>query len=86
MKIKYSILLIVCFTLVGFRNPNESPLSSLRMQYLTALRDYLNTLKVYEAFLKVEEPTAKILAYQGALEAIMTKTTSNIFKKMSYLN
>ena len=56
------------------------------MQYLTALRDYLNALKVYEAFLKVEEPTAKILAYQGALEAIMTKTTSNIFKKMSYLN
>lgn len=26
------------------------------------------------------------MAYQGALEAIMTKTTWNIFKKMSYLN
>ena len=58
----------------------------MRTQYLTALRDYLNAPKVYEAFLKVEEPTAKILAYQGALEAIMTKTTWNIFKKMSYLN
>ena len=72
--------------MVGFTNPNESSLSSLRTEYLEALRDYLNAQKVYESFLKVEQPTAKILAYQGALEAIMTKTTWNIFKKMSYLN
>jgi len=86
MKIKYSILLVVCYALVGFSNPNESALSSLRTQYLTALRDYLNAPKVYELFLKVGKPTAKILAYQGALKAIITKTTWNIFKKMSYLN
>jgi hypothetical protein len=50
-----------------------------RPEYLTALSDYLNAPKVYESFLKVENPSAQILAYQGALEAIMTKTTWNIF-------
>jgi hypothetical protein len=57
----------------------------LRTEYLTALSDYLNAPKVYESFLKVENPNGKILAYQGALEAIMTKTTWNLFKKISYL-
>ncbi|MDA9312083.1 hypothetical protein N9515_03725 [Vicingaceae bacterium] len=49
------------------------------------LSDYLNAPKVYRKFLQVESPSAKILAYQVALEAIMTKTTWNIFKKLSYL-
>lgn len=67
-------------------DPNKNALDQLRSEYLTALRDYLNAPKVYESFLKVEKPNGKILAYQGALEAIMTKTTWNLFKKMSYLN
>tara|TARA_B110000046_G_scaffold97901_1_gene105531 strand:+ start:2388 stop:2633 length:246 start_codon:yes stop_codon:yes gene_type:complete len=34
----------------------------------------------------LENPSAKILTYQGALEAIITKTTCHIFKKKSNFN
>ncbi|MBL4708282.1 MAG: hypothetical protein JKY48_07580 [Flavobacteriales bacterium] len=41
--------------------------------------------KVYKIFKKVENPSGKTLAYKGAIEAIMTKITWNIFKKMYFL-
>lgn len=86
MKLTTLTLLLLLSQLVGFSNPNKGSLENLRAEYLTALSDYLNAPKVYETFLQVENPSAKILAYQAALEAIMTKTTWNIFKKISFLN
>lgn len=53
---------------------------------MTALHDCSKAENVYQLFTQVDQPTAKMLAYKGALEAIMTKTTRNVFKKLSYLN
>jgi len=85
MKRAFYLLLFLIFSNTLFAVPSTSQLDELRTEYLTALSDYLNAPKVYESFLKVENPNGKILAYQGALEAIMTKTTWNLFKKISYL-
>jgi len=86
MKRAFYILLLLIFSNTLFADPNTAQLDKLRTEYLIALSDYLNAPKVYESFLKVENPSAQILAYPGALEAIMTKTTWNVFKKISYLN
>lgn len=86
MKRGFIILVLLIISSTAFSNPSKNSLAELRTEYLTALSNYLNAPKVYESFLQVENPNGKILAYQGALEAIMTKTTWNIFKKMSYLN
>ena len=86
MKMKCILLLLILSPALGFSDPSKHTLDNLRTEYLTALSDYLNAPGVYETFLQVKDPSAKILAYQGALEAIMTKTTWNIFKKMSFLN
>jgi tetratricopeptide (TPR) repeat protein len=85
MRKWFCILVLLIISNSVFCEPNNNTLDELRSKYITALRDYLNAPKVYESFLKVEKPDGKILAYQGALEAIMTKTTWNLFK-MSYLN
>jgi tetratricopeptide (TPR) repeat protein len=79
------ILVLIIIPCSAFSKSGKNSLAELRTEYLTALRDYLNAPKVYESFLKVENPNGKILAYQGTLVAIMTKTTWNIFKKMKYL-
>lgn len=71
--------------MLAFSNSSKNSSDNLLTKYLTMLSDYLNAPKVYRKFLQVEGPSAKILAYQVALEAIMTKTTCNIFKKLSYL-
>lgn len=86
MKTKLFLISLLLSTFSMFSKPVNPSLGELRSQYLKALSDYLNAPKVYDLFLSVEEPSAKMLAYQGALEAIMTKTTWNVFKKMSYLN
>ncbi|MEQ8908429.1 MAG: hypothetical protein RIC95_04500 [Vicingaceae bacterium] len=77
------LLLTICLSLsiVSFSNPIEE----LRQEYMKALHDCDEAPEVYAKFLEVENPSAKILAYRGALEAIMTRTTWNLFKKMSYL-
>lgn len=67
-------------------NAQRCPLEKLRPSYMKALHDYAYAPAVYDQFLKVENPSAKLLAYRGALEAIMTKTTWNFFKKIGYLN
>jgi len=86
MRRGFFILALLITSSTVFSKPSASYLAKLRAEYLTALSDYLNAPKVYESFLKVEHPDGKTLAYQGALEAIMTKTTWNVFKKMSYLD
>lgn len=86
MKAKLLIVLLLTLFISDVSAKSSLTLNDLRTEYLTALKDYLNAPKVYETFLSVEKPTAKMLAYQGALEAILTKTTWNIFKKISYLN
>jgi hypothetical protein len=53
---------------------------------MKALHDFEFAPGVYEKFEAVENPSAKLLAYKGALEAIMTRTTWNVFKKIGYLN
>lgn len=65
--------------------PDESRLSQLRAEYLKVLKNHETAPEVYEKFKSVANPSAKIIAYTGALEAIMTKTTWNVFKKVSYL-
>ncbi len=53
---------------------------------MKALHDFEFAPAVYEKFEAVENPSAKLLAFKGALEAIMTRTTWNVFKKIQYLN
>ena len=69
-----------------FLNGQDHALEELRPKYMKALHDYEEAPDVYELFEAVENPSAKLLAYRGALEAIMTKTTWNIFKKLSFLS
>jgi len=64
---------------------SATPLEELRKEYMKALSDADQAPEVYELFLKVENPSAKVLAYRGALEAILTRTTYNVFKKVNYL-
>ncbi len=52
---------------------------------MKALHNYSFAENVYSRFKAVDNPSAKIYAYKGALEAIMTKTTWNVVKKLSYL-
>ena len=52
---------------------------------MKGLHNIDSTPKVYQLFNSIENPSAKVLGYKGALEAIMTKTTWNLFKKMNYL-
>lgn len=81
-------LSIVCLFSLFFQlsaQNNRAELFSLRDDYVRALKNEDLVEEVYERFLEVEEPSAKILAYRGALEAIMTKTTWNFFKKLDYL-
>ncbi len=70
-------------TILAFAQANN--IGELRQQYLKALHDCEYAPSVYQKFQSIEDPTAQMLAYKGALEAIMTKTTWNVFKKLSYL-
>ena len=81
-------LICLLLTVFGVLNTSSQNLEidDLRDEYLKALHDFEEAERVYNLFLKVENPSAKVLAYTGALEAIMTKTTWNIFKKVNYLN
>lgn len=86
MKLKKIIfVLLSCFTFQHSFAQYQS-LSELRAQYMDALHDCEFAPTVYDVFTKVKNPSGKVLAYKGALEAIMTKTTWNLFKKISYLN
>lgn len=87
VPMKLSLSLICMFSLFFQLKAGNQPseIKSLRDDYVLALKDVDLVEEVYERFLKVEEPSAKILAYRGALEAIMTKTTWNFFKKLDYL-
>lgn len=78
------ITFILLFALTSSIGSAQS-LNELRGKYMAALHDYSNAPEVYKTFSEIKDPSAKILAYRGALEAIMTKTTWNLFKKMSYL-
>lgn len=83
--ILFRLFSIVAFLVISSSLKGTS-LDDLRAKYMTALYDQNKVEEVYHFFLEIEEPSAKILAYRGALEAIMTKTTWNIFKKIGYLN
>ena len=67
--------------LTGFRQS----INDVRAKYLVALHDCQFAEETYEYFLSIPEPSASIIAYKGALEAILTKTTWNPFKKFAYL-
>lgn len=60
-------------------------INEVREKYLLALHDCQYAEETYEYILSIPKPTAQIFAYRGALEAILTKTTWNPFKKFSYL-
>ena len=83
LKCLLSLTLILTLSF-GFAQNNQ--LVELRKEYIEALHDCEEAERVYDIFLAVENPTGKMLAYRGALEAIMTKTTWNLFKKINYLN
>ena len=85
MKWQLTILLLFSTLFQQNINAQNHNLESLRDDYIRALKDVEVVEEVYNRFSKVENPSAKILAYRGALEAIMTKTTWNFFKKMDYL-
>jgi len=82
---KSTALFYFCFLLVHTVFAIPENLEDLRARYMIALHNHEKVEEVYKFFLTVEEPSAKAMAYKGALEAIMTKTTWNIFKKMSFL-
>lgn len=75
------LTLSVCFSVLCYSNP----IDELRQEYMKALHNCELAPEVYRMFLEVEKPSAQIMAYKGALEAIMTRTTWNVFKKMAYL-
>lgn len=81
-------LIFLTIILIGtssvFAGPNE--MERLRPYYMKALHNCEYVEEVYEMFEAVKNPSAKLLAYKAALQAIMTKTTWNVFKKISYLN
>lgn len=79
-----SIILLLFF--VGFNVVKAQSIKELRSVYIQALMDHEKAEQALEKFKSVEEPTANMLAYQGALEAIMTRTTKNVFKKLGHLN
>ncbi|MEQ8625653.1 MAG: hypothetical protein RJQ00_02435 [Vicingaceae bacterium] len=79
----FTLVLLMSFSF-GFAQNNK--LVELRTSYIEALHDCDEAERVYDIFLAVENPSAKMLAYRAALEAIMTKTTWNLFKKINYLN
>jgi tetratricopeptide (TPR) repeat protein len=79
------LLLIISICLFTCLNAQDKAMQELRPHYMTTLQDADNAPDVYEKFLEVDNPSAKVLAYKGALEAIMTRTTWNVFKKLSYL-
>ncbi len=83
---KRTVLIGLLFFLSSTLTFGGSDLKELRAQYFTALKDASLAPTVYEQFLMQENPSAKMLAYQSALEAIMTKTTWNLFKRINYLN
>lgn len=79
------ICFIFSFLLLLISSSSAQTLTELRTAYMKGLHNIDTMPKVYEMFKKVENPDGKVLAYKGAIEAIMTKTTWNVFKKMSYL-
>jgi hypothetical protein len=83
-RILCSLISIVFFS--SFSWANEGILDKLRPEYMKALHNFDFAPAVYEKFEAVENPSAKLLAYKGALEAIMTRTTWNVFKKIGFLN
>lgn len=85
MKFLITILLSI-FISVSSLIANDSILEKLRPEYMKALHDFEFAPAVYEKFEAVENPSARLLGYKGALEAIMTRTTWNVFKKIGYLN
>lgn len=83
LKFIFSFLLTLSISM-GYSQNNQ--LEELRKEYIEALHDCDEAERVYDIFLLVDNPSGKMLAYQAALEAIMTKTTWNLFKKINYLN
>jgi len=86
MKIKifiaFFLSFFICFSALA---ETKAEFNKLRNDYVAALKNHDLAEEVYEKFKMVENPSAKILAYKGALEAIMTRTTWNFFKKLDYL-
>lgn len=83
--IAFRILSVLSFLIIAVP-AKTTPLNELREKYMVALHDQDKAAEVYQLFLGIEEPTPKMIAYRAALEAIMTKTTWNVFKKINYLN
>ena len=86
MERRLFIVLRLFASFAGFSNANKPTFHNFRTKYLTALSDYLNAPKVYDSFFNSTTPTVKIVVYREYIEAIITKPTWNIFKKMTYLN
>lgn len=85
MNIRLTTLLLGAFLIYFSFLAKGQSIVELRKQYMIGLHDLDSTPKVYQIFKSVKEPSGKVLGYTGALQAIMTKTTWNLFKKMSFL-
>ncbi|KAA3648501.1 MAG: hypothetical protein DWP98_08660 [Bacteroidetes bacterium] len=83
---KILFIVFAFFLCTSAVNSQDALLDKLRPEYMKALHDIDLAPAVYLKFEAIENPSAKILAYKGALEAIMTRTTWNVFKKIGYLN
>lgn len=84
----FSFLLAVLFSVSIFSElnaKNSGDLCDLRHGYVQAVYDYENAAKIYETIVKIKDPSAKEIAYRGALEAILTKVQGNFFDKLSLL-
>lgn len=86
MKIKFVLIfLLSIFLYSSVAAESKAEFKILRDQYVKALKNHNLAKEVHEEFRKLNDPSAKILAYRGALEAILTRTTWNFFKKLDYL-
>lgn len=80
-----TVLLTILITSTLF-GESKKEFNYLRGEYVKVLKNRDLVEGVYGKFKEVQDPSAKLLAYKGALEAIMTGTTWNFFKKIGYLN
>lgn len=83
---KFLVLISLFLSANFFEGPASSTYDGVRIKYFAALKDSEKALHLYEEdYEGIQEKDALILAYKGALEALLTKTTWNFIKKISYL-
>ncbi len=82
----FLISLVLLFHISFNDGSSANNYEDVRDRYFEALRNTDIALALYEEdYENMQEKDALLLAYKGALEAVLTKTTWNVFKKMNYL-